>query len=46
MTEILWWRLKAGELNALAQRNAAVILPVVGLHVNLRIALYVQSDCM
>ncbi len=28
MNEFLWWRLKAGELNALAQRNAMVILPV------------------
>jgi len=28
MSEVEWWRLKAGELNALAQRNAVVILPV------------------
>lgn len=28
MSEIEWWRLKAGELNALAARNATVILPV------------------
>ena len=28
MTEVLWWRLKAAELNALAARNAVVILPV------------------
>ncbi|MCK6451125.1 MAG: creatininase family protein [Alphaproteobacteria bacterium] len=28
MNEVEWWRLKAGELNALAARNAVVILPV------------------
>lgn len=28
MTEIEWWRLKAPELNALAQRNAVAIVPV------------------
>jgi creatinine amidohydrolase len=28
MSEIEWWRLKASELNALAARNATVILPV------------------
>lgn len=28
MIEVEWWRLKAGELNALAARNAVVILPV------------------
>ncbi|MEO8305487.1 MAG: creatininase family protein [Betaproteobacteria bacterium] len=28
MTEVEWWRLKAAEINALAARNAVVILPV------------------
>lgn len=28
MTEVEWWKMKVGELNALAARNAVVILPV------------------
>jgi creatinine amidohydrolase len=28
MTEVEWWRLKAAEINALAAKNAVVILPV------------------